>query len=281
MNIHHLDPKLRFAAQLHYEMRYNRKTVKVTDCRLFYVTEGSGLLQIGSSRYDLQPGCLFYCCGGSIYKITTHSGFSFISLNFDLASRNDRSGLPIAPETEPSKWNTMAVFADNVPDSSFLNGHLFVDIATEMGDLILSIVKDYSAGDPLGQVSSETGLKLVLLQLHRKKYDPAPGKIRFVQDHIQKNYSKKITNKDLAVLVGYHEYHLNRLFQASTGLTLHEYLLKTRLTQAHALVCNTRLPLQDIAERTGFGSYPHFSGSFKAAYGCSPTQLRRQANYQG
>ena len=94
MNIYDLMPRLRFAAQLHYEMHYNQKNVKVTDCRIFYVTEGHGQLQIDGNRYELQPGCLFYCCAGSIYKISTLEGFSFISLNFDLSSHSDRSGRP-------------------------------------------------------------------------------------------------------------------------------------------------------------------------------------------
>lgn len=278
MNIYDLMPRLRFAAQLRYEMHYNQKNVKVTDCRIFYVTEGVGQLQIGNSRYQLQPGCLFYCCAGSIYKISTQKGFSFISLNFDLSSQEDRSQLPISPETEPAKWNTMAVFTDTVPDSSFLNSHLFLDVAGKLGETIQDLVQDHSTGDPLAQEMAQTKLKLVLLQLHRSKPNPLPAKLQTVQNYIQENYRKKITNTELAALVGYHEYHLNRLFLSSTGLTLHEYLLKVRLTQAYALITNTNLPLQTISEQTGFTAYPHFSNSFRTVYGLSPTQCRKKSN---
>lgn len=92
-------------------------------------------MQIGSSRYDLQLGCLFYGCAGSIYKISTRKGFSFF-LNFDLFSQSDRSELPVSPETEPTKWSSMAVFADSVPDSSFLNSHLFLDVVGKLGEMI-------------------------------------------------------------------------------------------------------------------------------------------------
>ena len=92
-------------------------------------------MQIGSSRYDLQLGCLFYDCAGSIYKISTRKGFSFF-LNFDLSSQSDRSELPVSPETEPTKWSSMAVFADSVPDSSFLNSHLFLDVVGKLGEMI-------------------------------------------------------------------------------------------------------------------------------------------------
>ena len=278
MNIYDLMPRLRFAAQLRYEMHYNQKNVKVTDCRIFYVTEGHGQLQIDGNRYSLQPGCLFYCCAGSIYKVSTQKGFSFFSLNFDLSSHSDRSRLPVSPETEPAKWNTMAVFADSVPDSRFLNSHLFLDVAGKLGETIQDLVQDHSTGDPLSQEMAQTKLKLVLLQLHRSKPNPLPAKLQTVQNYIQDNYRKKITNTELAALVGYHEYHLNRLFLSSTGLTLHEYLLKVRLTQAYALITNTNLPLQTVAEQTGFTAYPHFSNSFRTVYGLSPTQCRKKSN---
>ena len=278
MNIHNLDPRLRFAAALSYEMRYNRKPVKVTDCRIFSVTEGQGELQIGSDRYILHPGCLFYCCAGSIYRISTNDGFSFISLNFDLTSHENRLSLPISPEFEPNKWDSMDVFSDNIQDSIFLNSHLFVENSAELAEQVKQILTEHNTGDPLGQETAATILKLLLLRLHRLSQDHPPKKLHLVQQYIKDNYQKRITNQELAVLAGYHEYHLNRLFCSYTGLHLHQYLSKVRLDQARSLMLNTELPLQDIAERVGFGSYPHFSASFKAIFGISPAQYRKNHN---
>ena len=107
-------------------------------------------MQIGSSRYDLQLGCLFYGCAGSIYKISTRKGFSFF-LNFYLSSQSGRSELPVSPETEPTKWSSIAVFADSVPDSSFLNSHLFLDVVGKQGEMIYrkTIIKTTNTIDSL------------------------------------------------------------------------------------------------------------------------------------
>lgn len=278
MDICQLDPKLRFAAQLHYEMHYNKKTVKVSDCRIFYVTHGRAQLQIGDRQYTLQPGGLFYCCAGSIYQISTGDGFSLYSLNFDLAGRNNRRVQPISPEVESRKWDTMTVFADPVSDSSFLNSHLYLENAGEFSEIIQQIISDHSARDALGQETATVRLKLLLLQLHRLNHSPLPDKLLTVRNYLHQNYRKRISNKDLAALVGYHEYHLNRLFQNHFGVNLHQYLLMTRLSRAHELMLNTDLPLQDIAEQTGFVCYPHFSARFRQEYGCSPAQYRKNAN---
>lgn len=278
MDICQLSPKLRFAAQLHYEMHYNKKTVKVSDCRIFYVTRGKAQLQIGDRQYTLQPGGLFYCCAGSIYRISTGEGFSLYSLNFDLLDQNDRRAQPISPELEPQKWDTMAVFADPVSDSSFLNSHLYLENPAEFAETVQQVISDHSAGDTLGREMAAVRLKLLLLQLHRMNHSPLPDKLLTVRNYLHQNYRKRISNKDLAALVGYHEYHLNRLFQNHFGLNLHQYLLKTRLSQAHELMLNTDLPLQDIAEQTGFSSYPHFSARFRQEYGCSPSQYRKNTS---
>ena len=93
---------------------------------------------------------------------------------------------------------------------------------------------------------------------------------------MEANYASDISNKTLADLAGYHEYHLNRLFLSHTGTNLHNYLLRLRINRASLLIQNTDLPLKEIAEKTGFHSYPHFSAYFRQVSGCSPAQYRRQ-----
>ena len=118
-------------------------------------------------------------------------------------------------------------------------------------------------------------LKSILLRLHRSQDQSLPPKLTRVTEYIQKHYRKQLSNKDLGQLAGYHEYYLNRSFAACTGMTIHQYLMRVRMEQASYLLRNTDLPPNVIAEEVGIRSYPHFSASFKAAYGCSPTAYRK------
>ena len=79
----------------------------------------------------------------------------------------------------------------------------------------------------------------------------------------------------MAELVGYHEYHLNRLFVKHVGMSLHNYLVRYRLSQASYLILNTELSLQDIAAQTGFTSYSNFYTYYKKHYGYSPLEYRK------
>lgn len=275
MKLCEIEPHLRFAATLRYEMPYNKKPVKVTDCRIFYVIEGQAEIAIDGSSYLLVPGSLFYCCAGSQYTVQTRDGFSLISLNFDLSQAHSRQALPFSPERDPKKWNCIPVYAEAVDDSRFLNTHFFLSNGVAFRETAEKIVTDFAATDQLSQQLCCQRLKLLLMELHGANNTQIPEKVHTVQEYIRQHYAEKITNKTLADLVGYHEYYLNRIFHASTGMNLHSYLLSVRLNHAKSMILNTAFPLQTIAEQTGFGSYAHFSAYFKQTYQQSPAQYRK------
>ena len=275
MLLQELNPHLRFAAALRYEMTFNRRTVKVTDCRVFYITEGSATLHIGTKQYALCAGCLFYCCAGSIYTVETAEGFSLISLNFDLSQTHKEQVLPISPARDQTLWDTMPVYGDTVEDSDFLGDHLLLENTPEFRTELEQIAFQFSSGNRLSQQLCSALLKTLLIRLHCPGAGQFPPGILPVLRYMEEHYAEPISNETLATLAGYHEYHLNRLFHTSTGTGLHGYLLGIRLNRAIYLMLNTDLSLQTVAEQVGFRSYPHFSAYFKQRFCCSPAQYRK------
>lgn len=276
MQVFDLNPYLRFASKMLYDVSYNAMPVLVSDCRLFYIREGSARLEIGSECHSLLPGCLFYCCAGSQYTIHSLEPLRLISLNFDLTQNFRAHALPLPPNREPKSWPQVSSFFEPVTDSAFLNGHLFLENAADYLPALERIAQNFTSTDRFGRELAGAELKSLLTTLHRRDPGQLPQKVVQVQEYLQTHYARPITNKELADLAGYHEYYLNRIFTAATGQSLHRYLLNVRLNRAAYLILNTDLELQDIPEQVGFGSYPHFSGYFKQVYGCSPAQYRKQ-----
>lgn len=276
MNLCDLNPFLRFAAEMLYDTSFNGTDVRVSDCRLFSVLEGTARLSIDGRHYSLAPGCLFYCCAGSRYRIHTHERLRLIILNFDLNQGNNDRPLPIPPSRDPAQWDSMPIHANPVADSHFLNGHLYLESGSDLQNRILQIVSEFSSGDRYSRELSSATLKALLTVLHRHMPDQIPQKIAQVQAYIENNFAEAITNRQLAELAGYHEYYLNRIFTECTGISLHNYLLRVRLNRASYLILNTDMELQAIPEQVGFGSYPHFSSYFKQVFGCSPAQYRKR-----
>lgn len=68
---------------------------------------------------------------------------------------------------------------------------------------------------------------------------------------------------------------LSRRFRAQTGTTPMRWLLAARLRQAQQLLETTDLPIEGIAERTGFGSAVTFRSHFRRLVGTAPQAYRR------
>lgn len=69
-------------------------------------------------------------------------------------------------------------------------------------------------------------------------------------------------------------YHLARVFREQTGITLHRYRGHLRLAAALTALGDGCDDLADLAVRLGYASHGHFSGAFRAAFGCSPSAAR-------
>lgn len=274
MKLAEINPYIRFASLLRYSAK--SRTVRVTDCRLFYITEGSGRILLDGESYALEECSLVYCCAGTTYRIECTESVSLLCLDYDLSLNHSHLESPFPPCSDPNQWDTMPVFADPVSDSPFLNGHLHVADGSSLQRKLEGIVEHFSENAPFSRELCGAELKQVLISLHRLQSAQLPPKISLVMEYIRQHYREDLTNERLADLVGYHAYHLNRIFAAATGTTLHGYVLRQRLNRACYLLLNTDLDLKEIPEQTGFRSYPHFSSYFKRVYGISPVEYRRQ-----
>lgn len=272
MRLCEIDPFVRFAAGVRGGIM--NTAVKVRDCRIFYVKEGKALLFIGNDCCQLVKNSLFYCPGGSTYRIQTQADLQLVCINFDLDRSCASEALPFAVCARQEQWAEMKVHFQPVEDSSFLNSHLLVEDASWLQEHIQELVQEHGENTHLSSLLCGSLLKTVLLRLHCAKRQELPPKLALVKEYIRTNYMQELTNRQIAELAGYHEYYLNRIFHAYTGMNLHEYLVKVRMEQAAYLMLNTDFALSAIAEQVGIRSYPHFSACFKNYYGCSPAQYR-------
>lgn len=98
-----------------------------------------------------------------------------------------------------------------------------------------------------------------------------------VKNYIDKNY----TNKELSVsliadTVKVSPSYLSRIFKKETGLGLSEYIQQVRLSKAKELLTNKRhMPLNDIADQSGFYNIIALIRIFKKYEGITPGKFRK------
>jgi AraC-like DNA-binding protein len=130
------------------------------------------------------------------------------------------------------------------------------------------------------------GNTLTLLgQIHRAVMDRStdimaaekPQLLEQVLSYIEKNLSVKIALADVAHQFFVSESTVSQLFRKKMGVSFYRCVTQRRLIAAKALITEGN-PLEQVAEKTGFGDYSAFYRAFKQEYGISPRQYR---NLQG
>lgn len=98
--------------------------------------------------------------------------------------------------------------------------------------------------------------------------------IQSVINYIHSNFYEQITLNEVANWVYLSASHFSRLFKAEMGVTFIEYLTKYRLDQSKRLIKMTALPIEVIANKTGFTNASYFATTFKRMEGKTPTEYR-------
>lgn len=99
---------------------------------------------------------------------------------------------------------------------------------------------------------------------------------RAVRD-IDRHPAEDQTLGQLARRAGLSPYHFLRTFQRVTGVTPHQYVLRTRLRHAAARLLAEPERVLDIALDCGFGDVSNFNRAFRTEFGMSPRRFRARS----
>ena len=69
--------------------------------------------------------------------------------------------------------------------------------------------------------------------------------------------------------------YVSKIFRKETGLSMSEYIQKTRMQEARKLLAHSDLSISEIAEQVGYPSFAHFSKQFKKMNGMTPNEYRK------
>ena len=93
---------------------------------------------------------------------------------------------------------------------------------------------------------------------------------QFIEHHAH----EPLRLEDISASVGLSVSRCSYLFKSAYGRSLFAYCIDVRLKLAEQQVLYTSLTLEQVAERTGFQSYPHFCRMFRERFGYPPGEYR-------
>ena len=94
-------------------------------------------------------------------------------------------------------------------------------------------------------------------------------------EHIRRNLSGGLSIPQLAELCGMSEAAFYRAFRAGVGLSPKQYWLRLRLDKAAELLRSSRLPVTEIARKTGFCDSNYLTKCFTRRFALSPRAYRK------
>ena len=116
-------------------------------------------------------------------------------------------------------------------------------------------------------------------RFHGEQVKPIRGGLsmsvkRRLAEFIEENLDQMVRLRELAEIAGLSEFHLQRSFKQTCGVSPSLYIAHRRVERARQMV-RAGEPLAQIADACGFSSQSHFTRSFKAGTGVTPAAYRK------
>lgn len=143
---------------------------------------------------------------------------------------------------------------------------------TEHGVLDWFITNKHPVRDTRGNVIGVMGI-VRSYEGQRRSMQPM-SMINATIDYIRAHQSERLTVRDLAAQAGLSQRHLHRKFREVFGLSVREFLAKTRIQAAGEALVRTDQRIAQIAIDFGFCDQSAFTQLFRKHTGLTPRQFR-------
>lgn len=251
------------------------------DHRLFYISEGKGIITLNSKAYEVKKGDALLLKSGTLYDIQSASGgkLTVLCFNFDYTQQHNNLSLPVPPAKGELTTGKIIEYV-NFTDFELLNSPIILSQMWRLENELLEILSEYVHFHNLNAIRISALFTSVLVQIVRQatlnnsNTQQSQKKTEKILKYIHEHYNEPLNNKLIASVFNYHPNYVSHLILSKTGLPLHKYLLRYRIHIAIGLLQSTDLSAQEIAEKVGFNDYTHFLKYFKQFTGYTTSFFR-------
>ncbi len=277
MKINEINPFLRYAGHPTPSIvgQFN-KLLCATDHRLFVIDRGESRILAGGKEYTMRSGGILFIRSGILYQyLSVSDDFSMYSFNFDMTRHYAEQSSPIPPDN--AELGRRSVLEGNEYIVEELSDVLYASDG-EAPAMAARIEREYRHGSlyydvRCGHLLADL-LALALRSAVRNDMPKAVRLVSMVTGYIREHYAEDCGNESISRRFSYHPNYINRLMVEHMGMSLHQYVNRTRVGHALALLESDAYSVSEIALLVGFSDPAHFSKTFRKCIGCSPSAYR-------
>ncbi len=283
MEFSEIHPYVRFSRTLTLKPDTVFPTFVPYDARVFYAFSGTGEIVCENKTVTLcRSDMLIINTGVPYHLLPPKTGeVQYLALNFDFTYENHEKTVPIQPDP-PEEFRPQEILSPVLfSDCPKLNRALYVPNMVEAEALLLEIETLYQQKMRYfaPRISAKCMELLTQAVIHSgmagAKAQKAGESAASIVQYIHAHYHEPLDNAAIGRAFHFHPNYINRLMIAHTGMSLHQYLLHTRIAYAIRYLDGSSLSVSEISEAVGFKGPSHFSRYFRQVTGQSPRNYRR------
>lgn len=230
---------------------------------LGHIAAGHGFVESErGGRHPVGPGSVFWLFPNDPHSIVPDSRWveRWVMFSGDLAATYERAGL----------------LDRRVPVA---NGRAIPSLPS----LFDEVIDTLAAGGPLAGLSASALLPRLLVLAHGARTSllkPPPGAsspVARALGIIEREAADGIAPIEVARRVGIGYAALRKLFREQTGLSMKEFMLRSKLRRAKELLAQSQESIESIASAVGITDPFYFSRLFRRYEGLSPRAYRRRS----
>ena len=239
---------------------------------LLYTYSNGGSIVFQDAVYPIQKGALCLIAPGKLHYTVPSEPAVYDRSKFFLSEDKKSALLSLIPNDS----SFFRLFAQNAVVYALIPE----EEQGEVESLFFTALSSQSENAPEHLLLCLLRL-LLFLKKHAVHSIPTPkGALSRAIDYINKNYTENISLTDICAHIHTSKYYFCRRFKDAMGITVMEYLLKTRLAAARLLLAEGRMSIGCVAEKCGFSGASYFCQAFKRAMGVTASDYRRAARLE-
>ena len=147
-------------------------------------------------------------------------------------------------------------------------------VSKEIMQIYESIFIEFRYRQPTMDYAVELNMRRLLLAIGRAESREALGRLDTSISYIHANFRLELTVKALAEMEYLGVSRYRELFKETTGISPCEYITRLRIEKAKDLLIQSKVTIQNVAERVGYKDRLYFQRIFKKYTNMTPRQWR-------
>ena len=236
---------------------------------IIYFASDGGSLVFSDTIYPIENGSICFIAPGNLHYTMPEDPQRYVRSKIFI----DESVMGAILSTVSKESAFFRLFSENsvvyakIPESDWDRvNRIFFDAASNSNE-----------GDRTAWLAASFFYLMTIISHGVVNHTKTPdGFMEKIIELINRAYFNEISLDELCKTANMSKSHLCRKFKTAMGMTIMEYILKTRIAAAQALLISSDFSISEISERCGFSSISYFCQKFKAETGLTANEFKKR-----